>query len=86
MASGPGGEAFEAEGDAFTNPISDAATDPTAERRTPAGSAAPPRGSTDEEIAGVAEEPEHVLDGQALGFLGPENPLRVALFKATTHR
>ena len=86
MASGPGGEAFEAEGDAFTNPISDAATDPTAERRTPAGSAAPPRSSTDEEVAGVAEEPEHVLDGQALRFLGPENPLRVALFKATTHR
>lgn len=85
MASGPGGEAFEAEGDAFTNPISDVAIDPTAESM-PADSAAPPRASTDEEVAGVAEEPEHVLDGQALGFLGPENPLRVALFKATTHR
>lgn len=56
--------------------------DPTA---PPKANGLTARQSTDDEIAGVAELPESILEGKALGILGPDNPLRMALFTFSTH-
>lgn len=82
---------------AFENPVADgnasgdSAQDPTVARDPTAAVAAKSSAlakeqSSDAEIAGVDESPESMLDGAALGCLGPESPLRVVLFQAFMHR
>lgn len=61
-------------------------TSPRAEEgRDPTSAPLTAQLSTDEEIAGVAELPEDILEGKSLGILGPDNPLRMAVFMAITH-